>query len=169
MVSNTLQRKIKLFGLALSLVFSFMLLSTGSVQAQMRGIRNERRNDRRWGNTNKRAVENLIRRVEDRTDNFNSQVASALDRSRLDGSRREDNINELAQRFERSTDELRREFDRSDSLQENRDEVQRMISAASNINRALRRSRLGNGVQNSWRVLKNEVNTLARVYGVRGV
>lgn len=169
MISNTLQRKIKLFGLALSLVFSFMLLSTDSVQAQMRGSRNERRSDRRWGNTNKRAVENLIKRVENRTDNFKDQVDRALDHSRLDGSRREDNINELAKRFESATDELRREFDRSDSLRENRDEVQRMVSAASNVNRALRRSRLGNGVQNSWRILRNEVNALARVYGVRGV
>lgn len=172
MISNTLQRKIKLFGLAFTLVFSFILLSTDSAQAQWRNDRNnrnDRRNDRRWGNTNKRAVENLIKRVEDRTDNFSTQVAKALDRIRLDGSRREDNINDLVQRLENATDELRREFDRSDSLQENRDEVQRIVSSASNVERSLRRSRLGNGVQNSWRVLKNEINALARVYGVRGV
>ena len=114
-------------------------------------------------------MENLIKRVENRTDDFSTQIARALDRSRLDGSRREDNINDLAQRLENATDELRREFDRSDSLQENRDEVQRMMNAANNIDRALRRSRLGNGVQNSWRSLKRDLNALARVYGVRTI
>lgn len=174
MISNTLKRKIKLTGIALSLMFSFVLLSTISVQAQYRNDdwRNDRRNDRRnnrWGNTNKRAIENLIRRVEERTDAFTRQFDRALDNSRADGTRREDRLNEQARQLERATDELRREFDRSDSLQENRDEVQRCINLASEIDRAIRRGRVGSGVQNTWRTLRQELNALARAYNVRTI
>jgi uncharacterized membrane protein YccC len=167
MISNTLKRKMKLVGVTLSLVFSFILLSTDSVQAQWRN-RDDRRMERRWGNTNKRAIENLIRRVEERTDRFINQLDRGLDNSRLDGTRREDRLNERARQLEGATDELRREFDRSDSLAENRDEVQRCISAAVEIDRVLRRrSRIGAGAETAWRNLRQELNALARAYSVR--
>jgi hypothetical protein len=175
MITNTLKRKIKLAGIALSLMFSFVLLSTVTVSAQYRDRddwRNDRRENRRenrWGNTNRRAVENLIRRVEQRTDVFVRQFDRALDNSRADGTRREDRLNERARDLETATDELRREFNRGDSLQENRDEVERCIRIASQIDNAIRRGRIGSGVQNSWRNLRIELNALARVYGVRSI
>ncbi len=172
MITNTLQRKIKLAGVALSLLFGFVLLSTVSVQAQYGERRNNRRNERinnRWGNTNKRAVETLIKRVEQRTDVFVKQFDRALDNSRLNGTRREDNLNERARQLETAADELRREFDRGDSLAENRDEVGRLINIASQIDRVIRRGRVGSGVQNSWGNLRSELNALARTYNVRSI
>jgi TolA-binding protein len=171
MISNNLRQKIRFATVAFSLLFSFVLLSSVSVQAQWRDRddrRNERRNDR-WGNTNKRVVENTIRRVEQRTNVFVQQVDRALDNSRADGTRREDRINELARQLENATDELRTEFDRSDSLQENRDEVQRIIRLASQIEQAMRRARVRPNVTTSWRNLKTELNSLARVYNVNRV
>ncbi len=168
MISNELKRKIRLAGIAFSLLFSFVLLSTVSVNAQYRN-RDNRRTERRWGNTNKRAVETLIKRVEQRTDAFVRQFDRALDNSRLDGTRREDRINERARELETATDELRREFDRGDSLAENRDEVQRCISIASQIDGVIRRGRVGSGVKNTWRNLRSELNALARVYNVRSI
>jgi hypothetical protein len=109
----------------------------------------------------------LIGRVEQRTDIFVRQFDRALDNSRADGTRREDRLNEQARELETATDELRREFDRSDSLRENRDEVQRCINIASRIDRAISRGRVGSGVQNSWRNLRSELNALARAYNVR--
>jgi hypothetical protein len=168
MISNTLKQKMKLAGITLSLLFSFVLLSTVSAEAQWRdGGRNDRRNDRRWGNTNKRAVENLIRRVEQRTDVFVRQFDRALDNGRANETRREDRLNELARQLETATDELRREFDRGDSLQENRDEVQRVMSIASRIDQAMRRGRVAPGAQGAWRNLRVELNALARAYNVR--
>jgi hypothetical protein len=160
--------------LAMAFVFLFgIFIVSGTVaEAQWRDRNNDRREDRRnnrWGNTNKRAIENLVRRVEDRTDSFVRQFDRALDNSRADGTRREDRLNELASELERATNQLRREFDRSDSLQENRDEVERCISIASRIDRAINRGRIGNGVQNTWRTLRSELNALARAYNVRSV
>lgn len=157
-------------------LFGIFIVSGTAAEAQWRDRNNDRNNERReerrnnrWGNTNKRAIENLIRRVEDRTDNFVRQFDRALDNSRADGTRREDRLNDLARDLERATDQLRREFDRSDSLRENRDEVERCINVASRIDRAISRGRVGNGVQNTWRNLRNELNALARAYDVRFV
>lgn len=158
--------------MAFVFLFGIFIVSGTVAEAQWRDRNNDRREDRRnnrWGNTNKRAIENLVRRVEDRTDSFVRQFDRALDNSRADGTRREDRLNQLASELERATNQLRREFDRSDSLQENRDEVERCISIASRIDRAVSRGRIGNGVQNSWRTLRNELNALARAYNVRSV
>jgi hypothetical protein len=173
---NLTEQTSRIGSLALAFVFLFgIFIISGSVaEAQWRDRNNDRRDDRRedrrnnrWGNTNKRAVESLIGRVEQRTDIFVRQFDRALDNSRADGTRREDRLNEQARELETATDELRREFDRSDSLRENRDEVQRCINIASRIDRAISRGRVGSGVQNSWRNLRSELNALARAYNVR--
>ena len=167
-----LTKRIGSIAMAFVFLFGIFIISGTVAEAQWRDRNNDRREDRRnnrWGNTNKRAIENLVRRVEDRTDSFVRQFDRALDNSRADGTRREDRLNELAGELERATNQLRREFDRSDSLQENRDEVERCISIASRIDRAVSRGRIGNGVQNSWRTLRNELNALARAYNVRSV
>lgn len=167
-----LTKRIGSIAMAFVFLFGIFIVSGTVAEAQWRDRNNDRREDRRnnrWGNTNKRAIENLVRRVEDRTDSFVRQFDRALDNSRADGTRREDRLNELASELERATNQLRREFDRSDSLQENRDEVERCISIASRIDRAVSRGRIGNGVQNSWRTLRSELNALARAYNVRSV
>jgi hypothetical protein len=167
-----LTNRIGSLAMAFVFLFGIFIISGTVAEAQWRDRNNDRREDRRnnrWGNTNKRAIENLVRRVEQRTDSFVRQFDRALDNSRADGTRREDRLNDLASELERATNQLRREFDRSDSLQENRDEVERCISIASRIDRAISRGRVGNGVQNTWRTLRNELNALARAYNVRSV
>lgn len=162
-------KRIGSLAMAFAFLFGIVAVSGTDAQAQWRGDRVNDRRSERWGNTNKRAVENLIRRVEQRTDTFVRQFDRALDNSRVDGTRREDRLNDLASELERATNQLRREFDRGDSLRENRDEVERCISIASRIDRAINRGRVGNGVQNSWRNLKSDLNSLARAYNVRSV
>lgn len=167
-----LTNRIGSLAMAFVFLFGIFIISGTVAEAQWRDRDNDRREDRRyerWGNTNKRAIENLIRRVENRTDNFVRQFDRALDNSRVDGTRREDRLNDLARELERATNQLRREFDRSDSLRENRDEVERCISIASRIDRAISRGRIGNGVQNNWRNLRSELNALARAYNVRSI
>jgi hypothetical protein len=171
---SKLQRKFRIVGAALSLVLGFILLSSVTASAQYRDNdrRDNRRNDRRddrWGQYNKREIENLIRRVEQRTDVFVRQFDRSLDNSRIDGTRREDRLNERARELENATDQLRSRFNRSNSLRESRDEVQRVVRIAGEIDRAISRGRVGSGVQRSWSNLRSEINTLARAYNVRSI
>ena len=114
-------------------------------------------------------VDRLIRNVENRTDVFVKQFDNALDNSRLNGTRREDNLNQRARDLESATDELRREFDRRDRWDDNRDEVRKCLNIASDINVAMRNRRLNRATQNNWANVRRELNTLARVYDLPGI
>ena len=52
-------------------------------------------------------VDRIIKRVEDRSDKFEKEFDRALDRSRLNNTRREDQLNDYAEDLEKATDELR--------------------------------------------------------------
>ncbi|MDQ3088349.1 MAG: hypothetical protein M3Q78_07095, partial [Acidobacteriota bacterium] len=79
----------------------------------------------------------IIDRVENRVDNFVKKYDKSLDRSNLDGTKREDNLNRRAKDLEGATDELSREFDRRDAWAENKDEVRKCLNIASDIDRTV--------------------------------
>lgn len=114
----------------------------------------------------KAEVDAIIKRVETRADNFKKEFDKALDKSRLDGSDREDELNSYAKDLEKQTDELRREFDRRDLWIENKDEVRRCLATATKINVAMRNRKLGRDVETTWAALRYELNTLAKVYNL---
>ena len=57
----------------------------------------------------------LLNRLETRTDRFSNLVPNALDNSRIDGTQREDNINQLVTDFEHATDQLKDRFENRQS------------------------------------------------------
>jgi archaellum component FlaC len=114
-------------------------------------------------------VEQLLERIEERTDAFSNQLNKSLDRSRLDGTRSEDNIAERVSELENATDELRREYDHNDTRGENRPEAQKILNTATEVNRIMNIRNFSNQAENSWVRLRMELNTLARVYGLPSV
>jgi hypothetical protein len=143
-------------------VFSVLLLAEVGNAQQPNWARNRR--------YNRGSVDRLIKNVENRVDRFVSQFDNALDNSRLDGSRREDNLNQSAKNLENATDELRNDFNRrGDNWWETRDNVQRAVSIAANINTAMRRRRFNRQTETNWRNVRQELNTLARAYNVPGI
>ena len=148
----------KLFtGFSLSLLAVFaVLLITGTASAQRP----------KWAKKNytKKNVGRVIANVENRVDRFVGQLDTSLDHSRLDGTRREDNLNDKAKQLETATDELRSEFDRRESWWETRSNVQSCLDAAADIDVAMRRRKLGKGTEANWRNVRAELNALAKVY-----
>ena len=114
-------------------------------------------------------VEQIIRRVEERTDDFVKRFDEALDDSRLNGTRREDNLDRRARDLESATDELRREFDRRDRWFENKNEVRSCLNIASDINKTMRARRYGRETEVMWNKLVYELNTLAKIYNLPNV
>ena len=114
-------------------------------------------------------VNQIIKRVEDRSDDFVKVLDKALDKSKLDGSRREDDLNELTKRLENRLDDLRREFDRKESYYETKPEMARVLEIANNINNTMQRRRLGGNAERSWASLRHDLNTLAGVYNLPAV
>ena len=146
--------------------FSILLLvGTVAVLSSDASAQRVRREARGKGMT-KAQVKAVITRVEDRVDNFVSNYDRALDKSRLDGSSRENWLMNRARDLERATDELSREFDRRDAWIENKDETRKCLNIASDIDRNMRNYRFGAAAEGNWNRVRFELNTLADIYNL---
>ena len=105
----------------------------------------------------------LFNRLETRTDRFSNLVPNALDDSRLDGTRREDNINQLVTDFEHATDQLK---DRFESRQSTVADAQLVLQRGALINRFMNNRRLDNRTERAWIQVRTELNRLANAYSV---
>lgn len=112
-------------------------------------------------------VDRVIKRVENRSDEFVGLFDRSLDHSKLNGSQREDRLNERASDLERALDELRREFNRTESYLQTRPEVSRVLNIAEGINGVMRKRRLGGQTERNWNLLRADLNQLAVVYNLR--
>ena len=96
-------------------------------------------------------VERIIKRVEERSDAFRRVVDRSLDRSAINGTNREDNINEQIKELENAIDTLRRDFDRARTWEETRSQVQRVMNEADEVNAIVRRGRWCGPISTSLR------------------
>jgi hypothetical protein len=108
-------------------------------------------------------VRQLITRIESRTNVFRSDLGARLDRSRIDGTRQEDDINQMVGDFETATNRLRDRFDSRRSVSA---DVQSVLDQAALIDSFMQRNRLGARAERDWANLRLDLNELARVYGV---
>lgn len=112
---------------------------------------------------NDRQVEALLSRIENSTDRFRASLDRALDRTRYDGTRAEDNINQFVQSFEQATDMLRQRFN---GRQTAASDVENVLRHATYIDDFMRRNRLNMRSQNEWASIRTDLNQLAGVYNV---
>lgn len=151
------------------MMICFVILTTVAIPNEVmaqRG-RHHRDEDRRYQQRyTKRQVAEIIRRVEESSNRFRQDLDRDLDRSRLDGSKKEDRINDDVRRFEDAFDRLRREFDNSDNWWESRNNVQQALDFARPVATRLRNNRFSSNVQNQWRNLNADLNRLAFTYNL---
>jgi hypothetical protein len=155
--------KRKFYSLAIGLFAVLAILSLADVSyAQKNKNRRESRNKL----MTKAQVKAVINRVEDRVDNFVSKYDDSLDKSKLNGSSREDWLMKRARDLEGATDELAREFDRNDAWIENKDEVRKCLNIATDINTNMNNYKFGAAAETNWARVRFELNTLADIYNL---
>jgi archaellum component FlaC len=108
-------------------------------------------------------VEQIIHRVENQANTFRKSLDAALDRSRLDGTKREDDINAFIKSFDEQTKRLHDHFDDHKSVAA---DVEAVLDRASSIDGFIRRQRLNERAQNDWSALKGSLDDLAQAYNV---
>lgn len=108
-------------------------------------------------------VENMIRRVEQQSDKFKGSLDSALDRSRLNDTTREDDINSFVKTFYERTKHLREQFDRHKSAGA---DMQAVMDQAQRIDGFMSRSQLTSKAQEDWSTLKTYLSDLADAYNL---
>src|SRR6266404_1087963 len=110
-----------------------------------------------------RQVEKIIHRIEQQSDRFRSSLDAALDKSRFNGSSREDDINAFVKDFYRETKHLHDQFDHHKSTAP---DVESVLERATRIDSFMNRYRLSARAQNDWATLKASLDELATAYNV---
>jgi len=109
-------------------------------------------------------VDTLLRRIETKSDTFRTSLDAALDRSRYNETRREENVNEFVKDYENSTDALRRKIGDRTSVD---GDVANLLVRAARIDDFMRRNlRRETVAQRDWRTLRSELNLLSNYYGL---
>ncbi|HKR58593.1 MAG TPA: hypothetical protein VJS64_02580, partial [Pyrinomonadaceae bacterium] len=114
-------------------------------------------------------VERIIKRVEERSDAFRKVVDRSLDQSAINGTNREDNINQQVKELENAIDKLRKDFDRAQTWEETRGQVERVLNESDEVNAIVRRGRWRRGgpVKSEWALVRNDLNRLFGIYNLR--
>src|SRR5215470_387575 len=142
----------RLFVVSILCVFSALFISTANAQEIGQPYR-----------LNDKEVDRILHRIEQQSDRFRSSLDSALDRSRFNGTRREDDINSFIKDFYEQTKRLRHQFDSHKSAAP---DVQAVLERASRIDEFMSRNRLSGKAQNDWSTLKTYLDELASAYNV---
>jgi len=142
----------RLFAVSVLCVCSALMLTTTNAQVVGQPYR-----------ISDKEVEKIIRRIEQQSDRFKSSVDSALDKSRFNGTRREDDINSFIKDFYAQTKQLRDHFDKHHSATS---DVQAVLERAARINDFMSRNRLSSKAEDDWATLRTYLDELASTYNV---
>jgi hypothetical protein len=109
-------------------------------------------------------VGEIIKDLESDTDQFKSSLDTALDRSRLNGTKTEDEINGYVKHFEEATDRLR---NRSEDRNYAPGLAREVLNRGRAINRFMTTHQLGPNAEGDWARVRNDLNRLANAYFIR--
>jgi len=165
-------RRTSLPATAFAALFALLLLPAAA-NAQW-GQGRDRRDDDYYGRRNgrlgdhdRRALRDVARRIDDRSKSFQRNVDRALDRSRIDDTPREDNINDRVRDFRRAAERFRDRAGDSDNINNSRGEAQQLLNSAAQIDRLMRRVRLDGRAQSDWSQIRADLRTVANFYNLR--
>lgn len=141
-----------------SIILALLLLLTGA------GLSVQARAMHQMGNQmgGQRMIQ-LIRRLETDVDKFSNTLDKALDRSRLDGSMREDDVNALIDAFEYETDQLRERAEDNEAVAA---DVEAVLIRGLRLETFMQRNRLDRRAQNDWVTVRRDLDGLARMFNV---
>ena len=132
------------------------------------GYNNGGYNNGQYGNYGD--MRSTVRNLKSRARDFQRQLDRDLDRSPINGTRREDQMNQLADRFKDAVNRLDNDgYNNNNNGRYNSNsdrELRRVFDAAGEIERTISRSGVSYASQNIWSNIRNDLQTLSRVSGV---
>lgn len=134
--------------------------------------RNRDDDDRRnrngsYGRYDERYLRDSIHRLDRLAKEFEKDLDRALDRSRTDGTRREDNLNNQARQFRDAVGDLKSRYGNGRDLNRSRNQAQRVLQEAQQLDRIAATRRLGGTeVASDWGQIRQELQTIANAYGL---
>ena len=130
---------------------------------------NQRNRDRDYGRNGRyddRYLRDSVHRLDRLAKDFEREVDRSLDRSRRDGTRGEDRINSEVRQFRNAVSNLKSRVGNGRDLNRSRNEAQRVLQEARQLDRIGNRSDYR--LSSLWSQIRQELNVIAQAYGSYG-
>jgi hypothetical protein len=108
-------------------------------------------------------VKKLMAQLKKDTGKFRKSFDSSLDRSRLNGSNREDDINRFLKNYEDATERLYSRFKDNKSVGA---DVEAVLDGAAEIDRFMTRRLANERAERDWDAVRQDLRRLAEAYNV---
>ncbi|HEY0364957.1 MAG TPA: hypothetical protein VGC73_00710 [Pyrinomonadaceae bacterium] len=112
---------------------------------------------------NDKQVKKLMAQLKKDTGRFRKSFDSSLDRSRLNGTNREDDINRFLKTYEDATERLYSRFKDNKSVGA---DVEAVLDGAAEIDRFMTRRMASERAERDWAAVRQDLRQLAEAYNV---
>lgn len=120
--------------------------------------------DYRANRYDSRSLKESVKRVDKLSGQLKSDIDRALDRSRLDGRRSEDRINELANDFHSAAAQFKDKFDDGSDPDGAEREARRVLDLGFQLDRLIDRNRLDRRVESKWSQVVHDLQLIRDAY-----
>ena len=121
--------------------------------------------DRGYGRYDDRGLRDSVHRLDSLAKNFERDMDRALDHSRTNGSRREDDINNQVRQFRNAVGDLKSRVGNGRDLNRSENEARRVLQEANDLDRFARRGFDGR-TSSEWSQIQQELRYISSVYGL---
>ena len=106
-----------------------------------------------------------VRRLVDHSRSFQTAIERSLDRSKLDGTRREDRINIQAQNLRNAAVELREKLGDARNLDRSANEARRALEVGSRLDNFVSRGNVDLRSRAFWDQIRGDLRAISSAYG----
>ena len=117
------------------------------------------------GRNDDRYLRDSVQQLDRLSKDFENDMDRALDHSRVDGTRREDEINNVVKDFRRAVGNLKSRVGDGRDLDRSVNEAERVLQLADQVDRYGAR-RLDSRTSSEWSQIQSELRTISDVYGL---
>ena len=146
---------------------ALLALSLPVAAAAQWGGQNRYPNDRGSRRYDERAVRDSVHRLDRLAKDFERDMDRALDRSRANGSNREDRINDQVHQFRDAVGDLKSRVGNGRDLNRSADEARRVLQEGQQLDRVARPRWFDGRLASQWSNIQRELHFISDVYGFR--
>ena len=147
---------------------AFLALCFPAIAAAQWGRYPDNRDNRDYGRYDDRYVRDSAQRLDRLAKDFERDMHRTLDRSRVNGSRREDAINDLVHDFRRAAGDFKSRVGNGRDLNRSANEAQRVVQLGDAVERQARPRWFDSRLASEWSQIRRELQTIESIYGIRG-
>ena len=122
--------------------------------------------DRGSGRYDDRGLRDSVHRLDRLSKDFERDMDRALDRSRVNGSRQEDRINDQVHQFRNAVGDLKSRVGNGRDLNRSSNEARRVLQEGQQLDRVARPRWFDSRLSSEWSQIQQELRYISNVYGL---